>query len=72
MDHREHIPFHRPSIGSEEIAEVEAVLRSGWLTSGPRTKRFESEFATYTGCLGIEFVHSSVALSSCGARYWTG
>ena len=61
MDHREHIPFHRPSIGSEEIAEVEAVLRSGWLTSGPRTKRFESEFAAYTGAA------HALALNSCTA-----
>jgi dTDP-4-amino-4,6-dideoxygalactose transaminase len=39
------IPFSRPSIGDEEIAEVVACLRSGWLTSGPRTAQFEKEFA---------------------------
>lgn len=41
------IPFHRPSIGDEEIREVTEVLRSGWLTTGPKTAQFESEFATY-------------------------
>jgi dTDP-4-amino-4,6-dideoxygalactose transaminase len=38
------IPFSRPSIGEEEIAEVVACLRSGWLTTGPRTAQFEREF----------------------------
>src|SRR5215475_13443559 len=35
------VPFSRPSIGEEEIAEVVDCLRSGWITSGPRTARFE-------------------------------
>ena len=39
------VPFSRPSIGEEEIAEVADCLRSGWLTTGPRTARFEQEFA---------------------------
>jgi dTDP-4-amino-4,6-dideoxygalactose transaminase len=43
------IPFHVPSIGDEEIREVEATLRSGWLTTGPRTAQFEKEFAEYVG-----------------------
>jgi dTDP-4-amino-4,6-dideoxygalactose transaminase len=41
------IPFHRPSIGEEEIAEVVNTLRSGWLTTGPQTARFEREFREY-------------------------
>jgi len=41
------IPFHVPSIGEEEIEEVEATLRSGWLTTGPRAARFEREFGSY-------------------------
>src|SRR5437762_5820471 len=39
------IPFFRPLIGENEIDEVVATLRSGWLTSGARVKRFEHEFA---------------------------
>ena len=44
-----YIPFNRPEIGEEEIAEVVEVLRSGWLTTGERTARFEREFCAYTG-----------------------
>lgn len=43
------IPFHRPSIGEAEIAEVVATLRSGWLTTGPRAMRFEAAFAERIG-----------------------
>src|SRR5271169_3988556 len=39
------IPFSRPSIGEEEIAEVVDCLRSGWITTGSRTTRFEEDFA---------------------------
>lgn len=41
--------FGAPAIGEAEIAEVEACLRSGWLGTGPRTQRFEAEFAAYKG-----------------------
>src|SRR5579884_2492570 len=43
------LPFALPEIGQEEIAEVVDTLESGWLTTGPKTKRFESEFARYIG-----------------------
>src|SRR5438132_7563337 len=42
------IPFYKPTIGEEEINEVVATLKGGWLTTGPRTKKFETEFAEYT------------------------
>src|ERR1700691_3768751 len=58
---RPFIPFHRPSIGPEEIAEVDATLRSGWLTTGPRTAQFERDFAGYVGA------PHALALSSCTA-----
>lgn len=41
----EFLPFALPLIGEEEIAEVVDTLRSGWLTTGPKTKRFEENFA---------------------------
>src|SRR4051794_17427938 len=41
------IPFFRPNIEQPEIDEVVATLRSGWLTTGPKTKQFEAEFAAY-------------------------
>ena len=43
------IPFALPDIGEEEIAEVVDSLRSGWITTGPKTKRFEQEFAEFLG-----------------------
>lgn len=55
------IPFHRPSIGQEEIDEVVATLRSGWLTTGPRTAQFEREFREYLG------VPNTLAVNSCTA-----
>jgi perosamine synthetase len=39
------VPFHLPDIGEEEIQAVTDTLRSGWLTTGQRTKQFEREFA---------------------------
>ncbi len=36
------IPFSPPDVGAEEIAEVTAALKSGWITTGPRTKKFEN------------------------------
>jgi len=43
------LPYHRPSIGEEEIAEVIDTLRSGWVTTGAKTRRFEQQFATLLG-----------------------
>jgi dTDP-4-amino-4,6-dideoxygalactose transaminase len=43
------IPFALPDIGEEEIAAVVQTLRGGWLTTGPRTEQFETEFARYIG-----------------------
>lgn len=55
------IPFYKPSIGEEEINEVVEVLRSGWLTTGPRVKQFEAEFANYLGH------RHAIAVNSCTA-----
>jgi dTDP-4-amino-4,6-dideoxygalactose transaminase len=43
------IPFHRPAIGPDEEREVIDALRSGWITTGPKAKRFELDFAEYVG-----------------------
>ncbi|MDA8086892.1 MAG: DegT/DnrJ/EryC1/StrS family aminotransferase [Nitrospiraceae bacterium] len=43
------IPFAIPDIGEEEIAEVASAMRSGWITTGPRTRQFEQEFAAFIG-----------------------
>ena len=43
------LPFARPSIGEEEIAEVTETLRSGWITTGPKVEKFAAAFADYVG-----------------------
>jgi perosamine synthetase len=43
------VPFHRPSLGPEEEREVLEAMRSGWITTGPKAKQFEKEFAAYVG-----------------------
>lgn len=41
------IPFSPPDVGEEEIKEMAEAIRSGWITTGPKTKRFEKEIADY-------------------------
>ena len=43
------LPFALPEIGEEEIAEVVDALRSGWVTTGPKTRQFEGDFAAFLG-----------------------
>ncbi len=57
----EFLPFHRPSFGPEEEAEVVAALRSGWVTMGPRTQKLE---AAFRDLLGVPY---AVAVNSCTA-----
>lgn len=55
------VPFYRPDLGEQEIAEVVRCLRSGWLTTGAVTREFEAELARYVGA------RHAVALNSCTA-----
>lgn len=55
------LPFHVPSLGAEEHKAVEEVLRSGWLTTGPRVQQFEKEFAALVGCKYALAVNSATA-----------
>ncbi len=57
------IVFGAPDIHDDEVTEVEGVLRSGWLGTGPRVARFESEFAAYKA-IGTSQV---AAVNSCTA-----
>jgi len=59
------IPFAAPLIGEEEIQEVVDTLRSSWITTGPKAKRFEQEFAAYLGAPG------ALGLNSCTAGLHT-
>jgi dTDP-4-amino-4,6-dideoxygalactose transaminase len=49
MQDRPFLSFAAPDIGEEEIAEVVDSLRSGWVTTGPKTRRFEQEFGAFLG-----------------------
>jgi dTDP-4-amino-4,6-dideoxygalactose transaminase len=55
------LPFHQSWMGEEEHQEVADTLSSGWLTTGPKTKRFEEAFSDYIGC------KHAIALNSCTA-----
>jgi dTDP-4-amino-4,6-dideoxygalactose transaminase len=55
------LQFHRPRIEEDEIEEVVAALRSGWLTTGPRTKRLEQEVAAYVGAKHAIALNSATA-----------
>lgn len=55
------LPFHQPSVDAGDERAVLEALRSGWLTTGPRTKQFEQTFAAYTGSARC------VAVNSCTA-----
>lgn len=56
-----YLPFCRPSVGEEEIAAVVEALHSGWVTTGPKVKEFETKFAEKVGAKG------ALAVSSCTA-----
>lgn len=62
---RDFLPFSPPLVGEEEIREVVDTLRSPWITTGPKTRRFEEEFGA--------FVHApaALALNSCTAAMHT-
>jgi perosamine synthetase len=55
------IPFFVPTIGDEEIESVVQTLRSGWLTTGPKVKRFEARFAERVGARHAVAVNSATA-----------
>lgn len=57
------LPFALPDIGEEEIAEVVDTLRSGWVTTGPKTKRFEEDFTAFLGDPSLQ----SLAVNSATA-----
>ena len=61
------IPFHRPSITQSELDAVAGVLRSGWLTTGPKVKELEGAVATYVRPGSAAPAPHAVALSSCTA-----
>jgi len=61
---RPFLPFALPEIGDEEIAEVVDTLKSGWVTTGPKARRFEQDFAAF---LGGEAGLEAIAVNSATA-----
>ncbi len=61
------LPFALPEIGEEEISEVINALRSGWVTTGPKTKQFEQAFTEYLGggleCLAVNSATAGLHLA---------
>jgi len=57
------LPFALPEIGDEEIAEVVDTLKSGWVTTGPKTRRFEEDFTAFLGDASLQ----SMAVNSATA-----
>lgn len=55
------IPFSPPDMSEAEIAEVADALRSGWITTGPKTKEFERQIAEYCGTAKAVCLNSATA-----------
>ncbi len=62
------IPFSPPDISELEINEVSEVLRSGWITTGPRTKKLEKLIMEYTGADGTVCLNSQTACAEMALR----
>lgn len=70
-EYKRNIPFSPPDISDLEIQEVVATMKSGWITTGPQTKRFEREIAHYVGteravCLNSQTACAEMALRIMG------
>src|SRR5262245_21223754 len=59
--HQAFLPFAMPDIGEAEIDSVVETLRSGWLTTGPKVRQFEADFAKYVGSQQAVAVNSATA-----------
>jgi len=55
------LPFALPDIDGDELAEIQETLESGWITTGPKTRRFEAAFAAAVGA------RHAIAVNSCTA-----
>ena len=62
------IPFSPPDISEEEISEVVDTLKSGWITTGPKTKTFEREIANYCHTEDAACLNSATAALEMALR----
>lgn len=68
MNTKRNIPFSPPDVGEDEINEVAEALRSGWITTGPRTKEFERRIAEYCGTDKAVCLNSATACMELALR----
>lgn len=68
MNKRMDVKFSPPDITEEEIQAVADVMRSGWLTTGPKTKELEKEIAQYVHSDGCACLNSATAALECALR----
>ena len=68
MSEQIRIPFSPPDITEAEIAEVVDALRSGWITTGPKTKQLERELADFLGTERVACLGSATAALECALR----
>jgi len=64
----EFLPFTRPDIDEETIADVAAVLRSGWLTTGPKARELEASLSHYVGGRPVRVMNSATAALEIALR----
>ncbi|RST56098.1 DegT/DnrJ/EryC1/StrS family aminotransferase [Variovorax sp. MHTC-1] len=62
------LPFALPELGDEELAEIASALKSGWVTTGPKTKRFEEAFGAFLSdsalrCLAVNSATAGLHLA---------
>ena len=68
MNVKMNIPFSPPDISEAEVLEVADALRSGWITTGPRTKQLEREVAAFVGADGCVCLNSQTACAELALR----
>ena len=64
----EFLPFTRPHIDEEAIAAVDEVLRSGWITSGPKVQEFEKQLSEYFGGRPVRTFNSGTCTMEIALR----
>lgn len=68
MDDKRNIAFSPPDIGQAEIDAVADAMRSGWITTGPKTKELERKLTEFTGAAGAACLSSATAALECALR----
>lgn len=68
QDNSRKIPFSPPDVGEEEIEQIIEVIKSGWITTGPKTKEFEKAIGEYLGNPNVCCLNSQTACAEMALR----